>query len=235
MYAQSQSLLSVENASLIGSFGQPILAPISFEVAAGDRLAIVGPSGAGKTTLLRLLVRLQDPSDGRISLAGEAISTLNPLQLRRKIVLVPQEPRLLGQTVRETSIYPLQLQQLAPSLIQERLDFWRSQMPVPDDWLDREELQLSVGQRQWVSILRGLMMEPQILLLDEPTSALDSDRARHLIATLRAWTERTASAVIMVSHQREWVEAFSDRVLRLERVGGSDSLVGGWGDDGDLL
>jgi D-methionine transport system ATP-binding protein len=211
------ALLSVQQLSLQDQFDHLLLASVSFTVAEGDRLGIIGASGTGKTTLLRLLVRLLEPTTGEITLKGRPIQSLSPLILRRRMVLVPQEPKLLGQTVQETLCYPLQLQKLPQSVIAERLDYWRSQLPFPDDWLMRDELHLSLGQRQWVSILRGLMMEPQILLLDEPTSALDPDRARQLITVLTHWTNHHPAAVIMVNHQREWVDLFAQRTLTLER------------------
>jgi D-methionine transport system ATP-binding protein len=230
-------LLSVENLSLRGKLGQSRLDPVSFSLAEGDRLGIIGPSGAGKTTLLRLLVRLQDPSSGQVRFRGQSLQSLSPLALRRQIVLVPQEPKLLGQAVRDALIYPLQLQQLAQSAIAERLEYWRSQMPFPDEWLDRGELQLSLGQRQWIGILRGLMMEPQILLLDEPTSALDPDRARQLLAILTHWTSCHPVAAVMVNHQREWVEGFAHRLLKLERGEGESRETAepdGWDEAGDF-
>jgi D-methionine transport system ATP-binding protein len=224
------SLLSVENLSLKSALDQLLLAPVSFELASGDRLAVIGATGAGKTTLLRLLARLQEPSSGQIFLNNQAIKTLSPLSLRRQIVLVPQEPRLLGLTVQETLFYPLKLQKCSPQAIAQRFAYWRSQMPFPDEWLDRNELQLSVGQRQWISILRGVMMEPQILLLDEPTSALDGDRAQQLITLLQQWTQNSPLAVIMVNHQREWVEKFSKRVITLT----SNSETSCTGSDADF-
>jgi D-methionine transport system ATP-binding protein len=225
-------LLTVENLSLQSALDRSRLSPVSFTVAESDRLGIIGASGTGKTTLLRLLVGLQDPSSGQIQFKGQPIQSLPPLTLRRQIVLIPQEPKLLGQKVLETLIYPLQLQKLSKSAIAERLDRWRSRMPFPDDWLDRDELQLSLGQRQWVSILRGMMMEPQILLLDEPTSALDPDRARQLISVLTDWTEHSPAAVVMVNHQREWVDSFAQRILKLEQGDIGDRSE--WGEDEDF-
>lgn len=235
MTEAGQRLLSVENLSLTTGLGQVLLAPVSFDLAVGDRLGIVGASGVGKTTLLRLLVRLQDPSAGQIIFKGQAIQALSPLSLRRQIVLVPQEPRLLGLTVQETLFYPLRLQNCPVKTIAHRFDHWRSQMPIPDDWLDRGELQLSVGQRQWVSILRGLMMEPQILLLDEPTSALDPDRAQQLIALLQHLTNNSPLAVIMVNHQREWVHQFAQRLITLEGLPGQTGMGADWGDEDEKL
>jgi D-methionine transport system ATP-binding protein len=193
-----------------------LLTNISFQVNQSDRLAIVGPSGAGKTTLLRLINRLQDPTSGLIEWDSQPLCNLSIVKLRQQIVLVPQEPKLLGMTVEETLAYPLLLQQLSKLEIEQAIDTWQSQLSIPDDWLTRNELQLSLGQRQLVSIMRGLMMKPKLLLLDEPTSALDSDRAQQLIETLINSNQTEQTTIIMVSHQKEFVKQFAKYILTLK-------------------
>ncbi|BAP18305.1 ABC transporter ATP-binding protein [cyanobacterium endosymbiont of Epithemia turgida] len=193
-----------------------LLTNISFQVNQSDRLAIVGPSGAGKTTLLRLINRLQDPTSGLIEWDSQPLCNLSVVKLRQQIVLVPQEPKLLGMTVEETLAYPLLLQQLSKLEIEQAIYTWQSQLFIPDDWLTRNELQLSLGQRQLVSIMRGLMMKPKLLLLDEPTSALDSDRAQQLIETLINSNETEQITIIMVSHQKKFVKQFAKYILTLK-------------------
>ncbi|MGB5596210.1 MAG: ATP-binding cassette domain-containing protein [Crocosphaera sp.] len=194
-----------------------LLENISFTVNRGDRLAIMGPSGSGKTTLLRLINRLQDPSAGSILLESQPLTKIPIINLRQQIVLVPQEPKLLGMTVQETLAYPLILQKLSIAKIKQRIDQWRSQLSIPDDWLERHELQLSLGQRQLIGITRGLVMQPKLLLLDEPTSALDAERSSQLIKLLIELTETTQTTIIMVNHQLEVVEKFTKQILRLNQ------------------
>jgi len=86
-----------------------LLDRISFQVQLGDFLGIVGPSGAGKTTLLRLLNRLIDPTSGQIYFRSQPLQKIPVITLRRNVVLVPQEPKLLGMTVENALAYPLQL------------------------------------------------------------------------------------------------------------------------------
>lgn len=161
--------------------GFPILQDISFEVFEGDRVAIVGPSGAGKSYLLRLLNRLSEPSNGKIYLDNQEYRQIPVLQLRACVTLVTQESKLLGMTVKDALKYPLVLRGLPQQTIQQRLSNWIEQQ-IPDDWLGKTEVQLSLGQRQLIAIARALIIQPQILLLDEPTSALDVGTASHVMA-----------------------------------------------------
>lgn len=193
------------------------LKDISFEALKGDRLVIVGPSGAGKTSLLRLLNRLSDPTQGTIYLEGQPIAHIPITELRQKIVLVLQESKLLGMTVQQTLEYPLVLQRWAKPQIQERVGEWLGRLHIPSDWLERNELQLSVGQRQWVAIARALIMQPQVLLLDEPTSALDAGRAEFLINTLADIAQTRGTTILMVNHQLDLAEKFCDRAIYLDQ------------------
>lgn len=193
-----------------------ILQEISCAIGPYERVAIVGASGAGKTSLLRLLNRLNDPTRGEIALQGQPLSQMNPIQLRREVVLVPQEPRLLGMTVRDALAYPLVLQNLPRREIQQRLQTGCDRLRIPEQWWERNELQLSLGQRQLCAIARSLVMQPKILLLDEPTSALDLGTASHLLQVLRDASERQEITLLMVNHQLELLEGWCDRILYLE-------------------
>lgn len=214
----SPAFLSVKQVSLLDPLGSNyLLKDISFSLARGDRLCTIGSSGAGKTTLLRLLNRLIEPSSGSIALDNRLYDRIPTIQLRQQVVLVPQEPKLLGMSVREALAYPLVLQQLPKAEIQQRLETWRSQLHIPEIWLDRNELQLSLGQRQLVAIARGLVMHPKVLLLDEPTSALDTGAAHHLLNVLANLSNTTQTAIVMVNHQLGLVRQFARRVLYLRR------------------
>jgi D-methionine transport system ATP-binding protein len=175
-------------------------------------VGLIGPSGSGKTSLLRLLNRLSELTTGAIYLQGQEIRQINVLTLRQQVMLVPQEPKLLGMTVQAALAYPLVLRGVSQSIIQQRLQHWMQQLGMTDDWLQRGELQLSVGQRQLVSIGRALMTEPQILLLDEPTSALDLGRIEQLMQVL----VKSEQTLIIATHQLELVQRFCDRLLWLE-------------------
>ncbi len=194
-----------------------LLKHISFEVRPGDRVAVVGASGAGKTSLLRLLNRLSEPTSGVIYLNDVALNQWPTTQLRQQVVLVLQESKLLGMTVQQALEYPLVLRKLAQRVIQQRVQDWSDRLRIPSEWLNRTELQLSVGQRQVVAIARALATEPSVLLLDEPTAALDVGRSELVLRAITDLAQTQGTAVLMANHQLELAAQFCDRVLHLDR------------------
>ena len=137
--------------------------------------------------------------------------------MRRRLVLAPQEPKLLGMKVIDALSYPLQLQQLSKSQISAQIDTWLDLLHIPAEWLVKTELQLSQGQRQLVAIARSLMMKPQVILLDEPTSALDIGTATHLLKVLAKLNQDQDLTIMMVNHQLELIQDFGDRLLLLDQ------------------
>lgn len=213
----SSAIVQVKQVGLAASIGSAsLLKDISFQVDRGDRSVIIGPSGAGKTSLLRLLNRLSTPTAGSIELEHRSIEEIPVISLRRQVVLVPQEAKLLGMRVEEALAYPLILQQLPKKEITQRVETWRTALGIRDKWLEQTELQLSLGQKQLVAIARALIMQPKVLLLDEPTSALDFGSASSLLEILKQLTEDGQLTIIMVNHQLELVRNFANRILYLE-------------------
>ena len=210
--------LRLEQVSLSASVGTHyLLNDISFEVFKGDRVAIVGSSGAGKTSLLRLLNRLSEPSAGSIYLENQQYPQIPVTQLRQQVTLVPQETKLLGMTVQEALAYPLVLRDLPRSQRLQQISHWIEQLHIPSEWLERTEVQLSMGERQLVGIARALVIQPKILLLDEPTSALDIGRASHLLQVLTQLATTRQTTIFMVNHQLELAQLFCTRVLHLQQ------------------
>jgi D-methionine transport system ATP-binding protein len=208
----------LQQVSLTTAIGrQSLLQDISCEMGRGDRVALVGPSGAGKTSLLRLLNRLTEISQGQIFYEDQEIRQIPVFDLRQQVVLVPQESKLLGMTVREALTYPLTLRGLARSTIQQRLSTWVEQLHIPQEWLERTEVQLSVGQRQLVAIARALVIQPKVLLLDEPTSSLDGGRGAHVLHVLQELAQHQQMTIIMANHQLDLAAQFCDRVLYLHQ------------------
>lgn len=209
-------ILRLNRVSLAASVGaDSILRDISFSVNAGEKIAIVGASGSGKTSLLRILNRLSSPAEGEIFYLNSSYKKHNVLALRQQIMLVPQEPKLLGMTVKEALIYPLQLQKVDSKTIKHRLTKYCDALQIPTSWLERTELKLSLGQRQLITIARALMLKPKILLLDEPTSALDRGTSDRLLNTLNQINRTDRTTILMVNHQLELAEKFANRILYL--------------------
>ncbi len=151
---------------------------ISFDLPAGQQLAIVGPSGAGKSTLLKLIFRFYDVNEGGVYFDGKDVRELTQESLRQHLGIVPQDVVLFNDTIRQNILYgrpeasQRELELAAASA--QLLDFIQS---LPDGWDTRvgeRGLKLSGGEKQRVGLARVILKNPEVLLLDEATSALDS-------------------------------------------------------------
>jgi D-methionine transport system ATP-binding protein len=138
------------------------------------------------------------------------------LELRRRIGWVSAQPQLLGMKVRPAMAYPLKLRGVPSQQQHDYVQPWLQRLRIPAAWLDQTEVQLSLGQRYWVTIARGLLQDPNVLLLDEPTAALDASYRSLLAAVLREWVQLPERAVIVASHDLSWVQSTCDRVLYLQ-------------------
>ncbi len=197
--------LRVENLS-VRKGGSEILHRVSFEVAPGERIGLVGGSGAGKTTLLRALVALDPDFSGSLTWQGSPMRDLGPRTWRRTLVLVGQRPAMFEGSAAENVLAAARHHGLEVD----------AQALLRDHDLagvgDREAQALSEGERQRVALARALAIRPAMLLLDEPTSALDEPRVR-LVEELLA---RTPVGWILVSHDPAQVERLTGRQIRLE-------------------
>lgn len=131
-------------------------------------------------------------------------------------MLVAQEPKLLGMKVRDALAYPLQLQSLNPEEIKQRIVTITDRLEIPSDWFDLTELKLSTGQKQIISIARGIITQPQVLLLDEPIANLDLTTAERILKTIDDITRSQQIGTIVINHQLELAAKFSDRLLYLQ-------------------
>jgi putative ABC transport system ATP-binding protein len=191
--------------------GVEILHAVSLSLPEGAS-AIVGGSGSGKSTLLRLLNRLADPDSGSIALRGRPLASLDVLELRREVALVPQLPAPLPGTVADNVGF-------GPGLLGRKVDPGPllELAGLPAGFTGREAAQLSVGEQQRVMLARALALEPQVLLLDEPTSALDERSRDRVEETLAGLRERLGLSLVLVTHERAQAERLADRVVRIER------------------
>lgn len=168
--------------------------------------AVLGPSGSGKSTLLRLLNRLADPDEGAVRFHGEDVRGLDPLELRRRAVLVPQLPAPLPGSVADNIRY-------GPALRGNSVDPLRplGLAGLDASYAGRDAGRLSVGEQQRVMLARALALDPEVLLLDEPTAALD-DRAKSGVEETLA---RLPCSTLLVTHERAQAERLAQRVVEL--------------------
>jgi ATP-binding cassette subfamily B protein len=198
----------------------PILQSVSFRIAPGETIALVGGSGAGKSTIADLLVRLLDPDEGAIRLDGIDLRTMALADLRRHVALVDQEPVLFHTSITDNIRYgrpEAASDEIARAAAAAGLDELAARLPDGLGTVVGERgTALSAGERQRIAIARALVGNPQVLVLDEPTSALDPAAERQLLAGYeRAMRGRTT---LLITHHLSLALA-TDRVLVLGERG----------------
>jgi putative ABC transport system ATP-binding protein len=203
------SKLAAENLSFAPG-GDPIVRGVDLAVAAGETVTVVGPSGAGKSTLLRLLCRLDEPTGGAVYLDGTDYRSLDPIDLRARVGMVPQDPALRDGTVRENvTIGPrLRGESVDPGRVETLLE----QVDLGGD-VDRTVAELSGGEAQRVAIARTLMVDPEVLLLDEPTASLDPEAQAGVERLLRELLTDADRTVLLLTHDQAQVDRIADRVI----------------------
>ncbi len=210
---------------------QPVLSDVSFQIEAGEHIAIVGPSGVGKTTLISLLLRFYQPISGEIWFDGRPASAYELSSLRRRIGYVSQDTQLLSGTILDNLRYgnpDASEEQVAQAASIADIHDYIASLPEGYHSLVGEKgVNLSEGQKQRLSIARALIKAPDILVLDEPTSALDSITEKSIWDLLPAMVrDRT---LFVVAHRLSTAQS-ADRILllnenRLVAVGTHQSLL----------
>lgn len=192
------------------------LYPLDLDFEAGKTTALIGPSGCGKSTLLRLIIGLLEPSSGEVSVGGQSVTPGIVLELRRRMGYVIQDGGLFPHLTAEQNIL-LMAEHLKwlEAARRARLEELRALTGFPQDGLKRYPMELSGGQRQRVSLMRALMLDPDILLLDEPLGALDPLVRAGLQTDLKAIFQKLDKTVILVTHDMAEAGYLADRIVLL--------------------
>jgi len=195
----------------------PALDRLSFDVAPGTTVALVGASGAGKTTVFQLLQRFYEIGEGRILIGGESTRSMSLATLRRHMALVPQEPVIFSGTAADNIRYavPDASDDAVASAAKQAFadDFIRDLPEGYATFLGERGVRLSGGQRQRLAIARAILANRPILLLDEATSALDAQSERVVQQALDA--ARSNRTTLVIAHRLATVQS-ADRILVLE-------------------
>jgi ATP-binding cassette, subfamily B, bacterial len=212
--------LRLESVSFAYGPDRPVLRDLNLSVAAGETVCLFGPSGAGKSTVLALLLRLYDPDTGRVLVDGVDARRLSPLELRRKLAFVPQDPWLLDGTIAENIAFGAAGVTRAEVLAAGRqawVDEFALALPEGYDTpLGESGVRLSGGQRRRVALARAVVSPAPVVLLDEPTTSLDAEAARQVVGAIRnATRDRT---VLLVTHDPV-LAAIADRTVRVHPRG----------------
>ena len=223
---KSELLLNVKNLSRKVS-GNWIWENISFELSAGQRLALSGKSGSGKSMLLKTLAGLdvleKGPSseEGSISFSGKSITEWKMPEYRTRIGYVPQHQAFPDETVEECfkRVFRLKANQ-NKFYDREKILLWLEQLSIPDkgkinsdkgdfiELLNHPARELSGGEAQVVVLLRALQLDPQVLLLDEPTASMDTELTRLMEDLLEKWRKCSAEFFPATTDQqvkRAWI------------------------------
>jgi ABC-type multidrug transport system fused ATPase/permease subunit len=198
--------------------GTVALRDINLQITPGERVALVGPTGAGKSTLFSLILRFHDPTEGSVRIDDTKVRAYTLESLRRQITLLPQEPFILGATIRENLLYG------KPDATDEELigalraaaleDYVLSSPNGLDTNVQQRGQSLSGGQRQRLAIARAILKDAPVLLLDEPTTGLDARSEKEVLESLDGLRENRTT--ITIAHRFSTIRS-AERILVLDQ------------------
>ena len=226
--AQAGSVLAV--SQLEKSFnGTPVLSGLTFSVQPGIATALIGANGSGKSTLMKCLIRLIEPSAGRITMLGQDVLSLSPRGLRAfrsQVGVVWQKHNLVPRlSALSNVVHGVQsrmsgprtwFQSIAPAAVRAQALACLDRVGLADRALQRVD-SLSGGQAQRVAIARMLMQQPRIILADEPDASLDPQSGQEVMRLLSDLARQDGLTLVIISHRMEHTLEFSDHILGLQR------------------
>ena len=216
-------LIVLDNLSKSYRRGQqvvPVLERISFGIAAGEFLALMGPSGSGKSTLLNLIAGIDRPDSGTLSVAGQDIAALEEAELAawraENVGFIFQFYNLMPVlTALENVELPLLLKNLGKAERRERAELALSMVGLADR-MDHTPNELSGGQQQRVAIARALITDPTLIVADEPTGDLDRESAGDILHLLQRLNDELGKTIVMVTHDQRAAES-AHAIMHLEK------------------
>jgi len=183
--------------------------------------AVVGPSGGGKTTLLRCLNRLTTPDSGQILFRGQSLEEIDPVQLRRRVVMLAQMPVIFPGSVEENLAIGCRLAEKPLPEIEAMTAMLRRvglDKPLAD-----EAARLSGGEKQRLSLARVMLMDPEVLLLDEPSASLDGQTETQIFSLITDFCRERCRTLVLVTHSEQEFSGYYDTLVRV-RAGRVESV-----------
>ena len=217
--SQVRGEVELDHVSFTYPGSSEVLHDIDLTVAAGETVAIVGPSGGGKSTLCQLVPRFYDVTEGSIRVDGLDVRQVTQRSLRRAIGIVQQDVFLFADTIRENIRYGRpdatdeEVEQAAYRA--ELLEDIRTMPQGFDTYVGERGAMLSGGQKQRVAIARALATDPKVLLCDEATSALDPTTTNSILALLKELNQKLGVTVVIITHNSA-LTAMADRVISIK-------------------
>ncbi|HLR34101.1 MAG TPA: ATP-binding cassette domain-containing protein [Tissierellales bacterium] len=185
-----------------------------FEISQNKITTIVGESGSGKTTLLKLLNKMINPTEGHIYYKNKNIKEREPVELRREVVMLPQNPVIFSGTIKDNLLIGLKFSEKPLVEDKELKDIM--EIIYLKKGLDSEVDKLSGGEKQRLALGRTLLLSPEVFLFDEPSSALDEGSEDVVIRNIVEYVKEKEKTLIMVTHSIKIAKEYSDFIVEMK-------------------
>ncbi|MFC0211862.1 amino acid ABC transporter ATP-binding protein [Paenibacillus chartarius] len=210
----------IEFRGVTKHFGQTqVLKDINLTIRKGEVVVIIGPSGSGKSTLLRCINRLEEVTDGELTVNGASVTAKRTdiNKLRKEIGMVFQHFNLYPhmRVLDNITLAPMKVLKMPPAEAQQLARSYLAKVGIPEK-ADAYPSQLSGGQQQRVAIARGLAMKPAVMLFDEPTSALDPEMIGEVLDVMKTLA-REGMTMVVVTHEMGFAKEVADRIVFMDQ------------------